>query len=133
MHTALPILQNGEIGRLTGLTRLHLFNNQLTSLPVEFGNLTDLRQLNLSYNPLTTPPMEVCEEGITAIRAYFLEHPTESKSDSKSEAKTMQPVASEEAVNGGLPTYDEAADSDSGDAHGEAGLPSYDEAVGSKE
>jgi hypothetical protein len=83
--------------------------------------------------------MEVCEEGIAAISTYFLEHPTESKSDSKSEAKTMQPVASEEAVsgagavNGGLPSSDEAVDSDSGDAHGEAGLPSYDEAVGSKE
>ena len=48
------------------------------------------------------------------------------------EAKTMQPVASEEAVNGGLPSYDEAVDSDSGAAHGEAGLPSYDEAVSSK-
>ena len=44
----------------------------------------------------------------------------------------MQPVASEEAVNGGLPSYDEAVDSDSGDAHGEAGLPSYDEAVSKK-
>jgi hypothetical protein len=51
--------------------------------------------------------MEVCEKGITAIRAYFFEHPTESKSDSKSEAKTMQPVAPEEAVNGVLPSYDE--------------------------
>jgi hypothetical protein len=39
----------------------------------------------------------------------------------------MQPVASEEAVNGGLPSYDEAVDSDSGDD--EAGLPSYDEAM----
>ena len=39
----------------------------------------------------------------------------------------MQPVASEEAVNGGLPSYDEAVDSDSGDFHDEAGLPSYDE------
>ena len=44
----------------------------------------------------------------------------------------MQPVASEEAVNGGLPSYDEAVDTDSGAAHGEAGLPSYDEAVSSK-
>ena len=77
--------------------------------------------------------MEVCKKGITAIATYFLEHPTESKSDSKSEAKTMQPVASEEAVNGGLPSYDEAVDSDSGAAHGEAGLPSYDEPVSSKE
>ena len=59
-------------------------------------------------------------------------HPTESKSDSKSEAKTMQPVASEDAVDGGLPSYDEAVDSDPGAAHGEAGLPSYDEAVSKK-
>ena len=44
----------------------------------------------------------------------------------------MQPVASEEAVDGGLPSYDEVVGSDSGAAHGEAGLPSYDEAVGSK-
>ena len=74
----------------------------------------------------------MCDEGITAIRAYFLEHQTKSR-PAKSAAKTMQPVASEEAVNGGLPSYDEAVDSDSGDAHGEAGLlPSYDEAMSSK-
>ena len=41
----------------------------------------------------------------------------------------MQPVVSEEAGNGGLPSYDEAVDSDSGAAHDDAGLPSYDEAV----
>ena len=41
----------------------------------------------------------------------------------------MQPVASEEAGNGGLPAYDEAVDSDFGDSHDEAGLPSYNEAV----
>ena len=54
------------------------------------------------------------------------------RATSKSEAKTTQPVAPEEAGNGGLPSYDEAVDSDSGAAHGEAGLPSYDEAVSSK-
>ena len=98
--TSLP----AEIGMLTGLERLDLDSNQLTSLPVEFGRLTGLAYLDLRNNPLTTPPMEVCKKGITAIRAYFLEHPTESKSDSKSEAKTMQPVVSEEAVNAGLPS-----------------------------
>ena len=41
----------------------------------------------------------------------------------------MQPVASEEAGNGGLPSYDEAVESGSRPAGGEAGLPSYDEAV----
>jgi len=83
--TSLPV----EIGRLNGLKWLDLGSNQLTSLPVEFGMLTCLKELDLSNNPLTTPPMEVCNEGITAIRAYFLEHPTESKSDCKSDAKTM--------------------------------------------
>jgi hypothetical protein len=78
--------------------------------------------------------LELANQGAstTAIRAYFLEHPTESKSDSKSEAKTMQTVASEEAVDGGLPSYNEAVDTGFGPAHGEAGLPSYDEVVGSK-
>jgi leucine-rich repeat protein SHOC2 len=79
--TSLP----AEIGTLTGLKLLNLSDNQLTSLPVEIGNMTGLQQpsesvgtrLDLRNNPLTTPPMEVCKEGITAIRAYFLEHPTE--------------------------------------------------------
>ena len=96
---------------MTGLTYLFLQNNQLTSLPVEFERLTGLEGLYLSGNPLTTPPMEVCEEGITAIGAYFLEHQTKAR-PAKSAAKTMQPVASEEAVDGGLPSYAEAVDSD---------------------
>jgi Leucine-rich repeat (LRR) protein len=86
--TSLPV----ESGMLTGLTTLYLDNNQLTSLPVEIGELTGLERLDLSYNPLTTPPMEVCQEGITAIGAYFLEHQTKAR-PAKSAAKTMQPVA----------------------------------------
>ena len=101
--TSLPV----EIGMLTGLKELCLYSNQLTSLPVEIGMLTGLMVLYLDNNPLTTPPMEVCKEGITAIGAYFLEHQTKAR-PAKSAAKTMQPVASEEAVNGGLPSYDEA-------------------------
>ena len=86
--TSLPV----EIGNMTGLEVLYLCNNQLTSLPVEIGMLTGLRQLLLSGNPLTTPPMKVCQEGVTAIRAYFLEHQTKAR-PAKSAAKTMQPVA----------------------------------------
>ena len=41
----------------------------------------------------------------------------------------MQPVASQEVVNAGLPSYDEAVGSDSGDSHNEAGLPSYEPAT----
>ena len=81
-----------EIGRLTGLKKLYLSGNHLTSLPVEIGMLTGLEYLQLDNNPLTTPPMEVCQEGITAIGAYFLEHQTKAR-PAKSAAKTMQPVA----------------------------------------
>ena len=50
--------------------------------------------------------LELTNQGAstTAIPPTFSKHPTESKSDSKSEAKTMQTVASEEAVDGGLPS-----------------------------
>ena len=50
--TSLPV----EIGRLTGLEVLWLYDNQLTSLPVEIGRLTGLTYLDLSDNPLTSPP-----------------------------------------------------------------------------
>ena len=112
--TSLP----AEIGMLTGLERLDLDNNQLTSLPVEFGRLTGLmslrynnNNLSLDNNPLTTPPMEVCKEGTTAIRAYFLEHQAHSSPDEENpKAKTTQPAQQEGLVSshGGLPSYDEA-------------------------
>ena len=43
-----------ELGQLTKLTSLSLFNNQLTgAIPVELGQLTNLTTLNLSNNALT--------------------------------------------------------------------------------
>ena len=48
-----------EIGNLTALRDLDLYNNQLTTLPAEIGNLTDLRNLNLDGNQLTTLPAEI--------------------------------------------------------------------------
>jgi Leucine-rich repeat (LRR) protein len=43
-----------ELGNLSGLRLLHLYNNQLTgSIPPELGNLTNLRTLHLFNNQLT--------------------------------------------------------------------------------
>jgi len=43
-----------ELGNLTNLTTLALFNNNLTgSIPAELGNLTNLTTLDLYYNGLT--------------------------------------------------------------------------------
>ena len=48
-----------EIGRLSALRHLNLYNNQLTSLPAEIGQLTSLRELNLGGNELTSLPAEI--------------------------------------------------------------------------
>jgi hypothetical protein len=50
-----------EIGNLTNLSELLLYNNQLTgSIPPEIGNLTNLEYLYLGYNQLTgTIPSEI--------------------------------------------------------------------------
>jgi hypothetical protein len=48
-----------EIGQLTQLTSLFLFDNQLTALPPEIGQLTQLTELSLSTNKLTALPPEI--------------------------------------------------------------------------
>ena len=48
--TSLP----AEIGQLTSLEELDLYDNQLTSVPAEIGQLTSLRELNLHDNQLTS-------------------------------------------------------------------------------
>ena len=55
--TALPLPP--KIGRLAGLQRLNLWNNQLTALPPEIGRLASLQHLNLSDNRLTALPPEI--------------------------------------------------------------------------
>ena len=44
--TSLP----AEIGQLTSLAELRLYNNQLTSVPAEIGQLTSLTDLTLNNN-----------------------------------------------------------------------------------
>lgn len=64
-----------EIGELINLTKLDLHNNKITQLPSEIIKLTKLTQLDLSKNPLEKPPLEVCNQGIEAIRQYFINSP----------------------------------------------------------
>ncbi len=48
-----------EIGQLTNLTQLHLFCDQLKTVPAEIGQLTNLTSLVLSSSQLTTLPAEI--------------------------------------------------------------------------
>ena len=48
-----------EIGQLTNLTSLNLWDNKLATLPSELWQLTNLTSLNLSYTKLTALPTEL--------------------------------------------------------------------------
>ena len=48
-----------ELGRLSELRYLNLYDNQLTSLPPELGQLHNLTWLNLAGNQLTALPPEL--------------------------------------------------------------------------
>jgi Leucine-rich repeat (LRR) protein len=48
-----------EIGQLSELNSLQLYNNKLTTLPPEIGNLTALSDLNLFKNRFTELPTEI--------------------------------------------------------------------------
>jgi len=66
--TALP----PEIGRLTSLQSLNLWDNQLTALPPEIGQLTSLQSLSLSFNHLTALPPGI--GGLTRLQSLYLSH-----------------------------------------------------------
>jgi Leucine-rich repeat (LRR) protein len=48
-----------EIGNLTNLQRLNIFNNQLSRLPPEIGSLTNLQSLDVSGNRLSILPSQI--------------------------------------------------------------------------
>jgi internalin A len=59
-----------EIGQLTNLTTLWLYNNYLTGIPYEIGNLTNLKWLLLYNNYLTNIPDEL--EKLTNLTELLL-------------------------------------------------------------
>ena len=63
-----------EIGDLTNLRHLYLYNNQLTgSIPSEIGNLTNLTRLYLENNQLTEViPEGICNLDIDWINNFFI-------------------------------------------------------------
>ncbi|MBN2443483.1 MAG: leucine-rich repeat domain-containing protein, partial [Spirochaetales bacterium] len=71
-----------EIGQLQNLQVLSLRDNQLTEIPIEIGQLQNLLVLYLMQNPLTNPPLDIAEQGLEAIRNYFIKlKEQEHKSD----------------------------------------------------
>ncbi|XP_066297271.1 malignant fibrous histiocytoma-amplified sequence 1 homolog [Branchiostoma lanceolatum] len=58
---------------MSQLEWLDLRDNQLQILPAEVGQLSCVIDLNVDGNPLMKPPVEVCCQGIAAIRQYFSE------------------------------------------------------------
>ncbi len=67
------------VENIINLTKLDLRNNRINKLPDFIGNLTNLTELDLRDNPLEKPPIEVAEQGIDAIRAYFRQLEEEGK------------------------------------------------------
>jgi energy-coupling factor transporter ATP-binding protein EcfA2 len=58
-----------EIGLLTNLTSLNLYNNQLTSLPESIGQLTNLKELYLNGNQLASLPESIGQlTSLTSLR-----------------------------------------------------------------
>lgn len=62
-----------SITNLINLNKLYLDGNQLTEIPESITKLNNLKILDLDTNPLESPPLEICNEGIEAIRNYFEE------------------------------------------------------------
>ncbi|MBN2390863.1 MAG: leucine-rich repeat domain-containing protein [Anaerolineae bacterium] len=76
--TQLSLLSNNlsgalppEIGNLTALERLYLWDNVVSALPPEIGNLTALTWLSLENNILSTLPPEIGD--LTAVENLFLD------------------------------------------------------------
>ena len=63
-----------EIGQLTNLTSLSLWNNQVTNLPPEICQLTNLTSVNLWNNQLTNIPPEIGQlTNLTSLSVSFKE------------------------------------------------------------
>ncbi|MGC9396623.1 MAG: leucine-rich repeat domain-containing protein [Anaerolineae bacterium] len=61
-----------EIGDLTALERLYLWDNAVSAFPPEIGDLSTLTWLDLEYNVLSTLPPEI--GNLTALENLFLDY-----------------------------------------------------------
>ncbi|XP_077864431.1 p53-induced death domain-containing protein 1-like [Saccoglossus kowalevskii] len=60
-----------DICELQRLKTLKASTNHITALPHHFGaSLHQLTLLNVEGNPLEDPPIDICQQGITAIKIY---------------------------------------------------------------
>ena len=60
-----------SVGQLTALRKLTCHHNQLEALPECLALLPQLEQLEVEANPLRSPPMDVCRDGVDALKSYF--------------------------------------------------------------
>jgi internalin A len=65
------LLQEIQAAKASGANELDLSNSGITELPQEICQLTKLETLRLDGNPLCCPPLEICTQGIEAMRQYF--------------------------------------------------------------
>ena len=56
---------------------LHVNDNFLPTLPLEFDRLNKLHDLRLHNNPLRTPPMDVCVSGVMQPIGRFIRRAVE--------------------------------------------------------
>lgn len=61
-----------DSGLLTGLQKLNLSNNQLTSIPRSIGNLTRLTFLSVAENDLSSLPPEVGQSSSCPVTSAYL-------------------------------------------------------------
>lgn len=61
-----------EIGQLTALQELYLYDNQLSDLPPEIGQLTALQRLDLANNQLSGLPSEIGQ--LRTLQIFYLSH-----------------------------------------------------------
>ena len=62
-----------NIKMLQNLESLKIGNNVIKKIPRELVFLPKLKRLEISNNPLIEPPIEVANQGLDAIRNYFLQ------------------------------------------------------------
>lgn len=78
-----------ELGKLTPLQSLWLWQNKLGSVPPEIGELTNLQVLSLQYNQLTRLPPDISK--LTKLRDLYLYGNKISKEEKRNIVRRLPP------------------------------------------